>query len=160
MKNVREANVADMRYMANRLRKADVDEIRAASGYSPLAALLYSYEVSSRCRVFCPSNDKPVVVYGVTHLDTSQYPEAPPTCIGWMLATPEVTKYSRFVAKESKRQIDELQGGYSICTNFVDVRNKLHRRWCGLIGFFEVQTISKFGHEQRPFVQVMRSKDV
>ena len=56
----------DLEFLANNLREADKDEIKAMVGWEPLPALRYALKHSQVCRTGVLSNHEPMVIYGVT----------------------------------------------------------------------------------------------
>lgn len=135
MQYTRPASVADMLYLAENLRAADVAEV-GALGYSPVVALLTGYKTSSICNVMTPvDSDKPVGVYGVC---PSPHPEVG---IIWMLATPELEKHQIKFLRRCRQAIAELFGDFKILHNFTDARNTVHHRWlnwCGAVALRKV----------------------
>lgn len=131
-------------WIAPRMRRADVDEVRAASGKSPREALEFSVDRSNEAYTAL-FNDVPAAMFGVGWINIINGIGAP-----WLLGTDEVEKNYRHFLRGSKWWIGQLSSRYDILTNVVDDRNTVSKRWLAFLGFtlFEPTVI---GVERRPF---------
>lgn len=143
----------DVDSLAPRLRQADIDEIRAASGLDPETALTLSRQVSSMCfTVF--GDGKQIAMFGVR-------PEENPS-IGriWMLGSEEIHDHRFGFLRRSKSWVDFLQDRYPILYNYIDARNSVHIRWLHWLGFSFINEEQNYGFEQRLFYQFVRINHV
>lgn len=143
----------DVDSLAPRLRQADIDEIRAASGLDPETALTLSRQVSSMCfTVF--GDGKQIAMFGVR-------PEENPS-IGriWMLGSEEIHDHRFGFLRRSKSWVDFLQDRYPILYNYIDARNSVHIRWLHWLGFSFINEEHNYGFEQRLFYQFVRINHV
>lgn len=143
----------DVDALAPRLRQADIDEIRAASGLDPQTALILSRQVSSMCfTVF--GEGRQIAMFGVR-------PEENPS-IGriWMLGSDEIHDHRFGFLRRSKSWVDFLQDRYPILYNYIDARNSVHIRWLHWLGFSFINEEHSYGFEQRLFYQFVRINHV
>jgi hypothetical protein len=102
---VRPATTDDAFLLAPNLRDADVQEIKAASGLPPLAALQRDIQLSER--VYVMEDERgPFGIFGV--LDARPgFPDDPPceTGVIWMLGTDRVVEHRKTFLRESRRWV-------------------------------------------------------
>lgn len=146
------ARAAHIRTIARRMRKADRDEVRAASDKSPAEALTYSLRKSSVAWTALV-NGRPEVMFGVGDLNILAGVGAP-----WLLGTDAVERNYVAFLRGSVEWRGQLLQRYSTLRNFVDVRNKASIRWLRWLGFKLSDPVTMRGHEFRLFE--LRSSDV
>jgi hypothetical protein len=136
------------------MRQADRDEIRAASGRSPGAALAFSLRKSSLAYTAL-INGRPEVMFGVGDINVLARVGAP-----WLLGTEAVrTHYVAFL-RASLEWREQLLGRYRVLMNAVDDRNGVSKRWLTWLGFTLGPPVA-LGVEQRLFrVFRMEAPDV
>ena len=140
MYEVRPATRQDIRYVAERLRKADRLELAAATGLTPLA-LPFILPLGSTLAWLV--DGRPVCLFGCDPLSTSmQY--AP-----WMLGTDVIKKHPIAFLRQSLRILKGWKD--RPMTNVVDGRNKLHVRWLVWLGFTFHELIPEYGAQRLPF---------
>lgn len=121
-----DADYADARWLAPRLRPEDVREIENLR-ISPVDYLTRSIEYSSHA--LCIELDaEPVCLAGV--LPTAE----PGIGIAWMNSTERVNRCRPFL-RQSKNLLEQLSAGYMVLTAFASVGNQHHLRWAEWIGF-------------------------
>lgn len=123
------ASAADAAYIAERLRPADMLEVYASGGMSPLVAALESFWGSLCCfSVRC--GDMPVAVFGVCRgtLLADEY-------VVWMLASSEVEHTGTAFARYSPRAVAALAEHYPVMRNYVGAWNIKTLRWLRMCGF-------------------------
>jgi len=151
MTHIRLATPDDALYVGQRLRQRDVDEVRAASGLTPEAALSASLAVSTSAWVVLDGT--PVAVFGVA-------PIADGIGAPWLLATDAFRAQSRYLMRHSEEYLQRMLGEYPVLMNYVDVRNADSLRYLRRVGFVFTAYEPEFGVERRPFLQFMRTTHV
>lgn len=111
------------------LRKADMDELRAATGKHPWDALKFSVLHSNEFTDISYEDETGEII-NVFGLASSQGIGIP-----WMLASPRLTKYQKLLMSYSKRIIEEMLFLFPLLLNHVDSRNEVHIRWLQHMGF-------------------------
>jgi hypothetical protein len=148
MLRIRQARLDDAGALADRLREADIQEIRANLGEDPLAVLKRSIVISVPCYTAADRQDSPVAVFGVA-------PDTHNRDIGmvWLLGSVELVNHQVFVLRQSRKWVEELQRHYKVLWNCVDARNEVHIRWLKWCGFVFIRLIEEYGVERRPFFE-------
>jgi len=138
--------------IAARMRKADADEVHAASGSTPLEALTLSFKKSSLVMTALVDG-QPEVMWGAGEINILNGIAAP-----WLLGTDAVERhYVRFL-RASLEWRAKLLERYTILRNFVDDRNAVSIRWLKWLGFRLLDPVEMNGHAFRLFE--LRSADV
>lgn len=115
--------------MAPKLRQADRDEIAAASGMDPQAALLLAVERSQRSDAIVIDGEA-VAMAGVM-----DFPLDPQIGVVWMLATDAADRVPKRLLQEKREYVLALLNGYDMLLNFVDNRNTRAQKWLQWLGF-------------------------
>lgn len=150
MLTVRPALRREVADVASRLRPEDRREVETASGQAPEALLLSMFYTTDHIYTIRGSADEaPFALFGLT-------PSEGGVAAVWLLATPEVTRYARALAREAKPWLEGWATAYRL-VNMVDARNTLHVRWCRLMGFTSGEPVMHNGH---PFIPIEYSPDV
>jgi len=140
---------ADIPVIAANMRAVDAAEVQAQSGSSPQEALLYCFLYSKPCMTICKADETPIAMWGVV-------PETPSIGRVWMLGTDELVQNRavqlRFL-REVRAYLKELFKTYAVLWNCVDMRNTVHVRWIGWMGFTFVAKHPNYGAEGRPFLE-------
>lgn len=152
-RDVRDTTPEDIKYLADNLREADLQEIQAASGLPPYEALMKSHETSPYCKVGV-ADDEPVLIFGVA-------PTGVPLLGGvWMLGTPAIEKHTTTFLRRSKRYVLDMHDqGYPVMFNYTDCRNQVHHTWLKWLGFKFIRKVN-YGVEDRPFYEFVRLQNV
>ena len=150
MEYVREAILEDAKTIAPLLRQADIQEIRASSGKSPVEALTLGVLLGKPTYTFTSPQGELGGMFGV--LPTA-YPEAGAV---WLLATGEVEKYPMTFLRHSREWIKTLHEDYPLLFNYVDGRNSLHIKWLKWMGFTFIRRHPEYGVEKRSFFEFVR----
>lgn len=145
---LRLATEDDCIYLAEYLRKEDIQEIYAVTGVPPLLSLLIGLKLSEVPLVICNEKDRPVAMLGVV----------PNGLIGsiWMVGTDELKRISLSFLKHSKNVCDVLKSNYQILHNYVDARNTLHVNWLKWMDFKFIKTHQQYGIEKRKFYEFVK----
>lgn len=139
------AKACHIRPIADRMRKADRDEVFAASGRSPTAALTYSFRKSSHCWTAL-FDGRPEIMWGIGDINILAGVGAP-----WLLGTDAVEHNFRAFLRISSGWPAQLLQRYSVLRNFVDVRNEVSVRWLEWLGFRLLEPIEFRGYQFRLF---------
>jgi hypothetical protein len=143
----RKAVEKDADSLAPRLRKADLAEIAAVTGETPLDGLRRSIESSETC--YAATNGKGLVlaVFGVIR-DEGESDSG----FIWLLGAEDLTDgYSGLFARLSRGWIDYLHAKYDLLWCDIDARNQAHIRWLQWCGFECAGSLESHGFEQRLF---------
>lgn len=138
--NFRPATRADITFIAQNMRDADIAELKAAhgEGISIDTALYMSFIRSEECSVWLTPEGEPMAVFGFTKLH-----HRPGVLVPWLLGTNKLKMHAKAYVAEAKRVIDAKLELAPYLFNFVHASNKASVRFLKLIGF----TI----HEAEPF---------
>ncbi len=147
MVKVRPARSTDGK-IAQRLREADLREIKANLGQDPLIVLERGIAQSDPCYTVVNEQNKPLALFGVVP-DTGD----PDVGLVWLLASDELAQHPFFVLRNTHKWVEKLQRQYRVLWNHIDARNELHIRWLQWSGFTVLRRIENFGVEQRPFYE-------
>ncbi|QDS19391.1 hypothetical protein [Xanthomonas citri] len=132
----------DILSVAARMRDADVLEVAAASGDTPLEALLKSCNDADA--VFCIVLDgNPEGIFGVSYgggLGATV----------WLLGTDALATIPRLMVTETRRITDDWRERFSVLHNFVDDSNEVSKRWLAAVGF-NFSAPVPYGPAQVPF---------
>lgn len=139
----------DALLMAPRMRQADIDEVRAASGLEPLEGLQRGIEASVECYTAWIGNS-PIAIFGISETDNKSI-----GCV-WMLGTDIIKEHRIEFLRKSIEWRDEFQNTYSVLFNNIDARNTVHIKWLQWLGFTFINHFPEYGAELRPFYQFVR----
>ena len=118
-----------IKYIAENMRDAEVEEIIAAGSRSPLEALQNSMDIS-QFHTLITADGVPLVILGLVVTSGLTKLGCP-----WMLGTQEAGKHKREFLTRSKPVIDEMLDICPRLVNYVHVKNKLSIRWLRWLGF-------------------------
>lgn len=143
---VEPASRLDADSLGVRLRAADIEEIRAASGLAPLEALRRSYDLSThvwavRAQPMAP----PIALWGVGPLSLIDGKGCP-----WLLASDDFETHGLDIARLSRPLLDKMRTIYPRLENRVDARHTKAVRWLSWLGF-AIEPATAWGVEGRPF---------
>ena len=141
----------DIDYVAENMRQADLDEIKAVGVEDPRQALLESYRNSNPECYSVMHRTVPVAMFGVV-------PDAEDPRHGsiWMLGTDHVTDdFPVAFLRQCRRFLPILMSDYEMVSNKVDKRNTVHIKWLKWMGFTIIREVI-YGPENRPFYEFAR----
>lgn len=117
------------------LRKADIDELKTATGFNnPFDSLKYSIAHSTEFTEVCieKETNEVITIFGLgktlDHFDN-------PVGVPWMVASPSLIKYRKVLMRYSKKVVQEMLEQFPLLNNFVDSRNVVHINWLKHMGF-------------------------
>jgi hypothetical protein len=139
------ASRSDADSLSDRLRAADVEEIRAASGLAPAEALRRSYEFSSHVWAVREFDGLPIALWGVGPLSLVEGRGCP-----WLLATDAFEGLGPDIARLSRPLMAAMRDLYPYLENRVDTRHTKAVRWLSWLGF-TIDPAKAWGVEGRPF---------
>jgi hypothetical protein len=122
---------ADAYTFAEKLREEDKAEIKAASGWLPVDALLVGIKESKKVFSIWTNDHEPICIFGVTNhsLDVT-------TGVPWMLGTTLIQDYFVAFLRDGRGSLlPIIKDGYELLLNCVDSRNTVHIRWLKWMGF-------------------------
>ena len=149
MEYVRPATIDDLNYLAPRLREADVEEIKAACGIEPWAALLLEYDLSEEKITMVGEQGEAVGIYGIT-------PVTRLDALVWLHATEDLKNYPFQFLRRCRAEVNRLNQKYPVLWNFVDARNELHINWLRWCGFTFIKRHEEHGVQKKPFYEFVR----
>jgi len=149
---VRESLPEDCQIIADNMRQADVEEIRASHNWSPIEAMQAGFIYSEPPFTVIQNPDIPVAMWGVV----PEFDEGLNRGRIWLLGTPGIKDVRVQFLRECSHWIRTATRGYDVVYNTIDKRNKLHIRWLKWLGFSFVREIPDHGYEQRPFLEFVR----
>lgn len=141
------SKLEDCYKLAPIMRDADVNEVRASHGLSPLGALITSTQASKRPQTIY-YNDKVIGMRGVGHAGPVGYP--------WLLGSVDILRNAKTLHSTAKPWVDSYLGEYQILYNYVAAENKASIRWLKKLGFVMVQYIPEHGMLKKPFYEFVR----
>lgn len=150
-----EARESDIDYIAPRLRKPDLQEIKALGDLSPRDALTLSYFGSKPKCYTAIGSGVPVAMFGVVPFEENERWGSI-----WLLGTDDITdKVPIPFLKWTKRFFPILMEPYDMVCNIVDKRNEVHIKWIKWLGFSFVREL-QHGPENRTFYEFVRLNHV
>ena len=142
--------------LAPDLRKADVREVMAASGMSPLQCLKAGLKVSAACQTVV-LDGKVVAMFGIVP-DLDSFPrqgyvdQRVRTGWVWFLGSDAVVEHPVEFTRKSRQWIAKQADTYDCLANYVDVRNTRHIEWLRRCGFKFGDVEPRWGEEQIAFL--------
>jgi hypothetical protein len=154
MISVRPARWGDAADVAPRLRIADLQEVSASLGESPISVLEEGIAESDPCYAVTDKAGSVLALFGVV-------PQVGDEGVGriWLLGSQELVAERFYFARNSRLWVDCLQDRYSVLWNWVDARNEVHIRWLKWCGFTLTGVDETYGVEGRPFYEFKRIRD-
>lgn len=117
------------------LRKADIEELKTATGFkNPIDSLRYSVAHSTEWTEVCQETDtgEIITIFGLgktlDHFDE-------PVGVPWMVASPSLIRYRKVLMRYSRKVVQEMLEQFPLLNNFVDSRNTVHIHWLKHMGF-------------------------
>lgn len=142
---IRAARLEDIEPVASAMRLRDVEEVRAATGLDPHAALRHCLDGDGLFWTLLDESG-PYAIYGVSHvaLDVGS---------PWYLATDRMYRHKRFFLRATPIFVRHMLDRFPVLMNYVDFRHGDSVRWLHFAGFTFDKIIPDFGYERRPFIR-------
>jgi hypothetical protein len=149
---VRKAELKDALELAPRIRKGDLEEIKASSNTSALKALVapFSQATSKTFSIVETESEKVIGMFGVAECAEPDYG------VAWMLSSEDLFKHNKIFIKECPKWIYEMGKGYKYLYNFVDKRNWKSLKWLQYLGFEPTTEMKEYGYGKMPFLLMMK----
>ncbi|MGQ0585441.1 MAG: hypothetical protein ACT4O6_26165 [Reyranella sp.] len=139
------ASRSDADSLGVRLRAADIEEIRTASGLAPVEALRRSYDFSTHVWAVRDLDGSPIALWGVGPLSLIQGRGCP-----WLLASDGFEQLGLDIARLSRPLVVSMRTLYPRLENHIDARQTKAVRWLSWLGF-TIDSPTAWGVEGRPF---------
>lgn len=142
----------DARALGAVLRRADVAEVRAASGLQPAEALERAFEVSDRAWSIEDASGGIVGAFGRARPPAGggfSFRAAAP----WLLAADGLVAHRRSFLRGARGWLPALEDGVDVLFNVIDARNAEHLRWIDWLGFTRIRLVRDYGVERRAFYE-------
>jgi hypothetical protein len=146
----RQATLADVLYVAERLREDDLAELRAQTDHPPGEVLSLPLAEGWPLSVGISKQGNPTVLWG--HIPDREGDSA----IVWMVSTAEIAENVIPFLRMSAEIIEDLNQQYPVLHNVIDARNTKHIEWLTWLGFAFIKVIPGFGIQGEPFYEFVR----
>ena len=148
---MRGATLEDCYNLAPKLRKQDIEEIKANANIKPKDALIQGFQLSEVPVAIFDDKEEIVCMLGCCPTNIRS------AAIVWLLASDGLAKNIPFrFLKHSRGVTDIFQKRYPVLYNFVDARNTLHLKWLKWLGFTIINKHYDYGYEKRLFYEFVR----
>lgn len=124
---VTKATPRDIADLYHRLRQADYDEVRAASGPGVADTIMRGFEITDDCWAGRSPDGTMLAVWGVA--------PSPAGGVIWLLGTYDLDHYKGAHLRLSVAYVAEKLAQYGRLYNYVDARNTTAIRWLKRLGF-------------------------
>ena len=152
MAHVRRAISADVLFLADKIRQADLDEIKASDNVGATEALMTPFEHRGH-RTWSVIGTEEEYVIGMFGSVPTTYPDYG---VAWLLSSEELFKYKKEFIKQSPQWVDEMGKGYKYLYNYVDCRNEKSIKWLRYLGFNTIEREEQYGKGKMPFYLMMK----
>ena len=126
---MRPATIEDAKWLAPRLRQADLDECLAATGKRPEQILPGGVALATAAYTLLTPSGNPCGVFGVSRTAYEGLG------LVWMSATDEILEHTRIFLRHSQEGVVMMHDHYQTLWNVVHAENIIHRRWIEWCGF-------------------------
>jgi len=133
--------------LAPRMRKADIDEVRASSGETPLEALIQSIAMSPMSWAW-KVDGRVIAIFGV-----APHPNSPAVGIPWLLGCPEVEQQKIHFLRQCRGYLKQMLDAFPVLTNYVDCRHTASIQWLSWCGFALCEVEPFYGAQRLPFIR-------
>lgn len=144
----RPATEQDAYEMAPNMRSQDAEEVMASHGWTPLEALVNSYNGSQECNSIIHEDGDVVGMFGVSDQGAFAMP--------WLLGANKMLDTKIEFVPQAIEWVDRMSVQYPLLFNFVHKENKVAIRWLKSLGFEFIKEIEDYGVGKEPFIQFVR----
>ena len=147
-----EKNLRDFKYILNRLRKEDKEEIKAVFGkHWKKKSIENLIHTDFQILLGKTKNGNiPVLMGGAWAVDKNN----PAVATVWMLSTPEIEKHQNSFLKELKKEIKYYDEKFAITFNHIYKSNTLAKRWLKWVGYRFPNEEKRLTHLDKAFLSV------
>ena len=144
--------ISEILYIAEHLREADRQEIKAALGQSPREALVEGCVTAKACFMFRDPEGVPTGLFGIVEDPTGV------GAVAWMVSTDGIERYSMTFLRRCRKWVATLLETYGTLWNYVDARNTVHVKWLRWMGF-TLEGPVPYGYQGLPFYKLILRKE-
>ena len=152
MAHVRRAISADVLFLADKIRQADLDEIKASDNVGAAEALMTPFEYRGHRTWSVIGTDEEYVIGMFGSVPTLD----PDYGVAWLLSSEELFNYKKEFIKQSPEWVNEMGKGYKYLYNWVDCRNEKSIKWLRYLGFNTIRREEEYGKGKMPFYLMMK----
>jgi len=153
MNQIVPATYEHIEQLVPRLRKADLQEIAAATGSDPEGSLAVAVGTSPVAYTWLHKG-RVMAMFGA-----APYPGRPGVGIPWLLGAKGMDKHKVFFVRRSKKYLAEMLELFPVLENWVDARNTSSIQWLAWIGFALSEVQPFFGIQRLPFIRFNIAKE-
>lgn len=147
-----EKNLRDIKYILNRLRKEDKEEVKAVFGKhwkkKSIENLIHTDFQILLGKI--KNGNIPVLMGGAWAVDKNN----PAVAIVWMLSTPEIEKHQISFLRELKKEMKYYDEKFAITFNHIYKSNTLAKRWLKWVGYRFPNEEKRLTHLDKAFLSV------
>lgn len=143
----------DLDYLAENLREADKNEIKAFNGMEPREGLQYCIEGNSETWIACVEG-VPCCIFGLTEVEGDD--EESKSGVIWAMGTELLFQHKKTLNLVSRKVIRDWLEKYDVLFNYIWEHNTTHLEWLKRMGFIvmpETYLKSDMGEKFLLFVQ-------
>ena len=129
-KYVRIATPEDAHRLAPKVRKADIDEIKASNNIGT-------------------KEEGVIGMFGVVPCETKDFG------IAWLLSSEELINHTIQFLRECPKWVEEMGQDYKYLYNYIDERNIVALKWLEFLKFKHIETLP-YGYEKRKFKLMLK----
>lgn len=132
-----------LKKVARNMLPADIEELKAMSGNTPMQALRHGVRASYECYVAL-ADGEPFAVFGISANDNG-------VGVPWMLTTGKQRQFPRVFLGYCKRFVKRWSAMHRELNNWVDERHTVAVRWLEWLGF-SLGCPMNVGRDGEPFI--------
>ena len=152
MAYVRRAITADVLFLSDKVRQADLNEIKASDNVGAGEALstVFEYRGHRTWSVIGTDEEYVIGMFGSVPTLDRDYG------VAWLLSSEELFNYKKEFIKQSPQWVAEMGKGYKYLYNWVDCRNEKSIKWLEYLDFKQITREEKYGKAKIPFYLMMK----
>lgn len=149
---IRPSRESDCHALFPILRQQDRTEIELSSGDRSVDVLVRALRSSDEAFTAISNDGTVFGMYGVADVQGLGSP--------WMVASPEVYRYSKALVKDGREWVRQMQSRYPVLFNFVHADNAASIAWLRKLGFTIGELVPDYGAGRAPFYLFYRNRNV